>query len=335
MNQLVHIPELPQLPVLMHPIVGKGLVETDLIMRGRYESPEQAMAAWRADHPAERMPYRCIFTTKPINKNDVSVHFWLDFEGKHKQLVGKTLNDPAAVKILIANSRVNHYMSSIRWEIYTDRHCDNLMDMGRYDQWDFLLGIEPQQLRQLKLKGVVPTGNWDFDRHMWTRQCEICNENVVVNMALFNIDSVVCAKCGNRPFLAPDLHRGLDAWENWGNDSDHMQKAIAHALDWMAGVNANFGQVRKNVGDNGRVKRLWQKAFVGRVLGPEGEKEIKGLFENKVGLDFTMFKACCEKMDKALTGAEPFQEEHKIAIDFVLRTAELLRVRRLTTSDSQ
>ncbi len=336
-QQLISFPPLPQLPIQMLPsYVGTGLVERDLIPRDPRLTPEQAMAKWRSEHTAERAPFRCLFWMEPQGKTGKTavVRFLYDFDGKRQQIVGKTLNDPDAAKLLIANSRAGSWLTGARWELYADRQCEDLIDMGRYDQWSFLAGIDEGKLESLKTRGIAPTGNWDFDHMFWSTNCNVCGASVSINMHLYNIDSVTCQKCANRPYLSSSIHHYLDGVEGM-NDPEMTEYAIRHTLSWMGGVNARFGNVRKNIEDIGgeRIEGLWKSTPMARILEPMGDSRFQRLLETNTGLDFSIFKACCDKMQKALSGTEPFREEHKIAIDFVLRTVELLRVRQLTTGD--
>ncbi len=336
MNELVVIPPLPQLPVQMHPLVGTGLVKSELEpIYPHCHTAEQAMAYWRSLHSAERAPYRCLFWMQPQGKTGETaiVRFLLDFNGKHQRLVGKTLNDPDAAKILIANWRAGRLCTSVRWELYADRECEDLLDMGRFDQWDLLSGISEEKLQTLAARGVAPAGDWDFDKMLWGKKCSICGKQVSVNFHLYSIDSVVCAECHNRPFLADDLHHYLDEADRSG-DREFSDYAAMHSLHWLASAGAGFDQVRKDLEDvrGARLRRLWNQSTMMKALQPGSENQVRALLESKTSLSFELYQACCAKMEKALSGEEPFSEEHRIAIDFVLRTTELLRVRQLATA---
>lgn len=335
MNQLTSLLPLPQLAIQMYPIVGSGLVTEELIPNNRqYRSPEQAMADWRSLHSAERSPFRCLFWMEARGET-ATIHFLTDLCGKRKKLVGKTVNDRNAAKLLIANWRAGCYLTSIRWELYEDPACENLIDMGRFDQWDLLLGIDKSKLESLVGQGIAPKGDWDFDKLFFSQKCGVCNREVLVNYIVFNIDSVVCAECGNRPFLATSVHNMLDMLERIG-DSGIMERAVTHAFGWISGANSKFGQVRLNATDldGVRLRRLWDQTPMAKAMEAENEEKMRLLVEGVTGFNFEMYRSCCEKMHKALTGEERFGEEHQIVIDFVLRTTELLRVRQLATETS-
>lgn len=112
-----------------------------------------------------------------------------------------------------------------------------------------------------------------------------------------------------------------------------MERGVMHALGWISGVNSNFGQVRLNATDlDGiRLRRLWGQTPMAKALEAGSEENIRSLVEGMTGFNFAMYRSCSEKIQRAITGEERFGEEHRIAIDFVLRTTELLRVRQLAT----
>jgi hypothetical protein len=326
--------KLPVIPVTLHPIVGSGLIENRLQMaHGGRGSPEEAMAVWRNEHSSERSPFRCMFYMEPQkgNTKKANVMFRLGFNSVRAKAVGVTDNDPLAARLLIANARANHYMTSIRWELYGDRQCEDLLDMGRFDQWDFLKDVSPGQLAQLAERNIAPRGNWDFDKLLWEQACSICGTKVMVNYHIFNIDSVVCAECGNRPFLAPSLHRMIeDVRDIQGN----VQAMTLHALQWLSGVGANFKEVRRDSSDpdGQRIRLLAEHSLIWKATDRGSENEVRALIERNTELDFGMYQGACAKVRKALCGEEVFREEHQIAAQFVLRSTELLRVRQLTTS---
>ncbi len=333
-NSLVVTGQLPLIPRQMYPLVGSGLVENRLIMTyGQYSSPEEAMAAWRNHYAAERSPFRCLYfmESQRGNERKANVLFRTSFNSRRAKVVGTTDNDPLAARLLIANSRAGCYLTSIRWELYGDRKCEDLLDMGRFDQWDLLKDISADQLAKLAERNITPHGNWDFDKLLWEQTCTICGTKVMVNYHIFSIDSVICASCGNRPFLAPDLHRFLeDTSELRGSE----QAMTLHALHWLSGVGATFREVRKDISDSDgqKVRKLAEHSLIWKATDRAKENSVRVLIEKNTELDFGMYQAACAKVRKALCGEETFREEHQIAAQFVLRSTELLRVRQLATS---
>jgi hypothetical protein len=333
-EQLLSVRGLPQLPVLMHPLVGENIIERELLpaFHGQQESVGQVIADFRARHSPERTPYRRLYWTKPVrgNSDQVSVYYRHSFgRKKHSMAVGVTRNDPAAIRILIGNQLTGAYMTSIRWEVYEDPGCEELLDMGRFDQWDLLKGVSTGDLRLLAAEGIAPHGNWDFDQMLFEKTCSVCGSIIKVNGFAFNIDSAVCAKCGNRPCMASWIHGHFDV------SRDHDDKhAWLHLLEWMSHVGASFGQIRKDAEDVGGnfLKGLFQKTLIAQAMDPATADHVRGFFASNTTIDFEMYRRASEQLKPALLGEIPFTDEHRIAADFVLKATELLRVRHLTTN---
>ena len=332
MNKLVPIPPLPNLPIVMHPIAGSGLVETKLkFCRPFSGTPPEAMAAWRMRHRAEQSPYRALFWMK-ARDTSATVYFLRDLEGKRLHAIGRTINNPDAARILIANACAGRYLTPVRWELYADRACEDLLGIGRFDQWDFLADIPEEKLREFAERRVMPTGNWDFDHMLWPCACSVCGAAVSVNDRLFNIDSAVCAACGNRPYLAPSVHELLDGIGG-GTDAE-SERVLLHVFDWLAHATARFGEVRRDLDDGGgvRLKAFWEKTAMARALAAGRERPIGTALERTTGFILDLYCGCVEKSLRALSGEEPFNEEHRITAEFVGRTTELFRIRQLTTT---
>lgn len=333
-SSLTVVGHLPVIPLEMHPLVGSGLIENRLIMSsGQHSSVEEAMVDWRNRHAAERSPFRCVYYMEPQagSKRKANVLFQTSFNSRRGKVIGTTDNDPLAARLLVANSRAGCYMTSIRWELYGDRKCEDLLDMGRFDQWDLLKDISADQLAKLADKNIAPHGSWDFDRLLWEQTCSICGTKVMVNYHIFSIDSVVCACCGNRPFLAPSLHHMI---EHTSGLQGKEQAMTLHALRWLSGVGAAFKEVRRDLSDvDGRtIRQLAERSLIWKATDRSEENTVRALIEKNTELDFGMYRAACAKVRKALCGEEVFREEHQIAAQFVLRSTELLRVRQLATS---
>lgn len=320
---------LPALPVQMHSLTGSNLVQEHLILRYyNATTAEEAMSIFRSLHSAERCRHRSLFYMEP-HGDMAKVYFMIDFEGRRRQ-IGRTVNDPRAAQLLIGNWRQGRYMTGVNWELYVDSNCDDLIEMGRFDQYDLLKGIDGAKLEELTASSIKPCGNWDFDGMLWPRQCSVCGTTISINGHFYNIDSAVCAQCGNRPFLAPNIHDLLDISQEAGYEE--RERMILHAFRWMGGVRAQIGQVRSSIEDRGeRLRLVWGETIMGRALNSASVHFVRALLESNTQTNFDVFQACCEKVEKALTGEEPFREEHQIALDLAVRTTELIRVRLLAT----
>ncbi len=335
-SDLVSFGHLPALPITMHPITGAHLVEQRLMPYFPFASPADGMARWRAEHTAERAPFRAVFWMERKRNGKAVVRF-VPREGAAKhRIVGMTPNDPDAARILIGNARAGCYLTRIRWELYGDRECEELLDMGRFDQWDLLKGIPAEKLGEFSERSMVPTGDWDFDKILWGRTCAICGTNVVVNGYLYNVDSVVCAECGNRPFLAPAMHRHLDAVYALA-DPECAARMHVNITEWLASVRANFYEVRLDTADTGgrRLEGAWRQSLMARAIDPATARETRALIERHTSVNFDMYRVSCEMVHRALTDAEPFREEHAIAAEFAARASELVRVRLLASGPTE
>jgi hypothetical protein len=332
-NELMSRLSLPAIPATMHPIAGTGLEIAHLLSRHEGAgTPEQAMAYWRSRHTPDKAPFACMFYMEPLkrNKNLVQIKFLLDRAGRRTQMVGQTLNNPHAAKILIGNWKAGCYMSeSIRWELYGDRTCDDFIGYGRFDQWDLLAGLSAIDFSALAAQGCTPQGNWDFYHCFLTKQCTFCNAEVTVNYYLYNIDSAVCATCGNRPFLAFDLHRYLDAHQ----DGSSEQRAL-HVFRWLGSVNATYAQVRRDIEDGygKRIRAIWGRTLMGQTLDPSQAKRVKSLFEaNGDEVDFAVYQHMARQVDRALNSEIPFSPEVQVALQYLLGITDLLRVKQIAT----
>lgn len=335
-TSLITISSLPQLPVQVHPVVGTGLIENDLILSfpGRWASPDQGMAEWYNEHRPERMRWRACYVAKPVGKGGTMANLFFvpTFERNCKlEPVGRTLNDPLAIRILLANYRAGQHLPGMRWEVWNDRDMSDLADLGVFTQWDLLGNVPAEELRALRDQGVAPRGNWDFFNLVWGQTCPSCGNQVAVNSHLFNIDSVVCENCNNRPFLATSVHRALD--DVVLGDRDTLRNFSNHTIGWLAGVRARFDQVRRSASDLGGARlqgQMWEYALIAHAADPERAQQVRGLIE-ATGANFEMFTTGARMLRDALLGKTPFTDQHEVVTRFLVSTADIVQQRRLAT----
>lgn len=337
-QQVVVAQKLPMIPVMMHPIVGTGVVENRLMLHGNYPDAETAMVAYRDEHAPERQPYyRAYFTERTRDKNKVHMRYLWGREPRRTWVIGVTHDSPEAIRILIGNNLANCWMGSgIRWEFYEDRECENLQDMGRIDQWDLLKDITPAQLGTLAEQNIRPTGKWNFDGLLWDRKCSICGAEISLNAYLFNIDSAVCDRCGNRPYLAPSLHRWLDDEERHPvRLPGRPEEVTLHILEWMSHVGSTFNEVRRDSEDlhGQRIQSIAEKSLIWQATNRDSKDRVRALVEANTQISFEMYQGACALVRKAMAGEVKFEEEHRIAAEFVARATELIRVRQLSTRE--
>lgn len=332
------IPTLPRLPMLVHPLVGENVVESRLMTNFSYQSGEHAIAEYRNNHPAESLEYARVYFVQPVRHRPgyVSVSYVLIRQPRRTKNIGVTVDDLAAIKILIGNHSAGMFLPDMRFEIYEDIDCNDLMDVGRLDQWDLLRGLSSEMLLQLRdEKGIEPRGNWDFHQWLHATTCSVCGDKVSINVLAYSIDSVVCASCGNRPYLAPSLHEMLDSLKRVDQKQSLQMKL--RALDWMSHVHANFGEVRQDARDQdgGRVRSAcWDDSPMAKALDPQRAVQMKESIDAITSLGFDVYQRLADKVRKALSGEEEFGHDHKIAMDFILGVTRMLEVQHLTNNSS-
>jgi hypothetical protein len=325
---------LPTLPARMHSVLGSGIVEEDLILHQGYSSAADAMQDWLNRNQPERANHSACFWLRPVRGDNTHavVLFIPQFEKCQHWVIGKTLNDPVAARILIGNSRAGQWLPGIRWELYGDPHREELLDIGSFHQWGLLSDVSSNKLEDLKEQGVVPQGDWDFQQLLFERTCNACGRKIAINAHLFNIDSAVCSNCGNRPFLARSLHAWSEELGNLGLHSEsEMSHFSRHTIQWMAGVQAQFKQIRRDANDkdgSALATNVWKHSLVAQAANPETENQVRGLIERH-GVNFEMYQAGCRVLQDALMGKVPFAQEHEITMRFVIESTELIQVRRI------
>ena len=117
------------------------------------------------------------------------------------KLVGITIDDLSAVKVLIGNFAAGCRLSTVRWELYADFDLTVLLEIGRFDNHDLFEGLDRNKAQSLVRQGVVPTGDWDFDAIITMHQCPECHQ-------IFDRTSVLyrplrpCETCGKEQTFA-------------------------------------------------------------------------------------------------------------------------------------
>ena len=79
--------------------------------------------------------------------------------------------DLAAAKTLIGNQIAGAYMTSIRWDLCEDRDGEEPIEIGRFDMWDLLRDVSPDDVDRLVKAGKGPLlDRWDFDGMFLARE---------------------------------------------------------------------------------------------------------------------------------------------------------------------
>ncbi|MCX6739664.1 MAG: hypothetical protein NTZ49_00365 [Candidatus Parcubacteria bacterium] len=235
---------LPQIPCWPADLMGYGLALSCL------PTPEvmaSQIRRYRDAYSAEHLPFSYMCYFEPAGGKKRTLKFVLNTDNRRSDRPVLTcLNDDDAIRIALGNLKANHAMSPIRWEIYKDRNLQELVDMGRFDQFDLLGPVDGEKLNWLQLHGIEPKGNWDFDHMVYPMTCRNCGHPVGVNGQVMNIDVAICENCGNRPFLTHSLDEFVsELLEQSGElNGRWLSSRQLHVLSWISSSGANFSQVR-------------------------------------------------------------------------------------------
>lgn len=113
-------------------------------------------------------------------------------------LVGRTLNDLEAAKVLIGNFAAGAKMTTIRWELYADFPLQTQLASGRFDYGDLLGGLTPDHAKFLAANNVRPSGDWDFDAILLTHRCGLCHRVYDTKSVIYD-PRLPCESCGVMP----------------------------------------------------------------------------------------------------------------------------------------
>jgi hypothetical protein len=114
------------------------------------------------------------------------------------QLVGRTINDLAAVRIMIGNFVAGCKLTTTRWEIYGDFELTQRLEMGRFDIRDLFGDIDAEKVEMLTQQGICPSGDWDFDGIVLMHRCPLCGKLFDKKSVLY-VSRKKCESCGQVP----------------------------------------------------------------------------------------------------------------------------------------
>jgi hypothetical protein len=164
---------------------------------------QKLFRAFRQVFSAESVTERLVFW-KDSKHGKVVVRLVSDLGRKSKaddRIVGMTIDDLSAVKVLIGNFAAGCKLSTVRWEIYADFDLSVLLDMGRFDSLDLFEGLDRDDAQSLARQGIVPTGDWDFDAIIVMHQCPKCRQ-VFDRTSILYRPFRLCETCGKEQTFA-------------------------------------------------------------------------------------------------------------------------------------
>jgi hypothetical protein len=109
-------------------------------------------------------------------------------------IIGKIVDQPTAVRILIGNFIAGAKMTTVRWELYGNFELTVPVATGRFDPRDLLGEATREELAALAAQGIVPAGDWDFDAFIPLHQCPSCRGVANAKFVLY-VSSLPCERC--------------------------------------------------------------------------------------------------------------------------------------------
>ncbi|NQT50392.1 hypothetical protein HQ571_06890 [Candidatus Kuenenbacteria bacterium] len=126
----------------------------------------------------------------------------LDRESKTQdKLLGIFPGEPDldVLKLAIGGANWERILTGVRWEIYSDFACSQLVAMGRFDIID-LMSTDRAKLERIYRSDIVGVKtsitDWDFDGIFRTHICPICNKAYSQDLLMFIPSWMKCNNCG-------------------------------------------------------------------------------------------------------------------------------------------
>jgi hypothetical protein len=164
--------------------------------RSKAESNEYAkklFSSFRSVFDAKRLCERAIFYVEQLGRKYIVRHV-LNLEKRQRKsddkVVGMTVADLAAAKMLIGNFAAGCALSTVRWEIYDGFDLTNRLEIGRFDNHDLISESVPEQAPR-------PLGDWDFDKIMLMHCCPLCRKCFDSSSLLYTSE-VPCESCDQK-----------------------------------------------------------------------------------------------------------------------------------------
>jgi hypothetical protein len=158
--------------------------------------------------------FRRVFSARRCRRRMV---FWFDERFGQTRLRQRVLADRASKKddaivavipgkpnldilrFAIAARFAEKLMTGIRWELYSDFACRELVAMGRFDHLDLMADADMQLVRMQAALGnlTIPSceEDWDFDAILITHRCPTCHRIFGRDNLAFNPSFTACGYC--------------------------------------------------------------------------------------------------------------------------------------------
>lgn len=158
---------------------------------------KELFSSFRSIFAQEYLPHRVIFWVEEKGGQAIVRQVKnLRCERKSEDLVvGITVNDLPAIKVLIGNFASGCKLTIARWEIYRDFTLSECIAQGRFDYQDLAGDVSLDERKSLIQRGIHPKGDWDFDGIILTHRCPLCG-GVFDRTSVLYVSHKPCESCG-------------------------------------------------------------------------------------------------------------------------------------------
>ena len=158
---------------------------------------KELFSSFRNTFASEYLPHRVVFWIEEKNGRAIIRQVKnLRHERKFEDaVVGMTINDLPAIKVLIGNFASGCKLTIARLEIYRDFALSELIEQGRFDYQDLAGDVSLDERKSLIQRGVYPKGDWDFDGILLTHRCPLCG-GVFDRTSVLYVSRKPCESCG-------------------------------------------------------------------------------------------------------------------------------------------
>ncbi|MCK5416366.1 hypothetical protein KAI92_02995 [Candidatus Parcubacteria bacterium] len=162
----------------------------------------------------------------------------------------------------------------------------------------------------------------DFDL-MKKQKCQVCGNNeVLVNSDIYNIDSVVCVKCHNRPFLNLSISSRIISLHK---QCVANRRIADEEFFSLVDVLIKFKHSLKNFGSSENInmmRNILSHTMIGQAVGdnPERIRFLSELLE----FDFEIYKRACLKLVNFLCGEDSYNQENLVFFRHVFKTMQYI-----------
>ncbi|MCK5416367.1 hypothetical protein KAI92_03000 [Candidatus Parcubacteria bacterium] len=137
---------------------------------------------------------------------------------------------------------------------------------------------------------------------MERQKCQVCgNDNILINPYIYNIDSVVCSNCFNRPFLNPVILRRLEYLCEQAYYDGVSYKELFSLMEILIACQCSLKDFR-NVPISDMMKYVLLQTTIGQAVN-KYQEQVRVLIETKTTFNFQIYQNTCFGLIGILFGA--------------------------------